>query len=74
MSSATTPDHGAEILARIITPERGGMPVQAAREILDFKLPARDRDRVNELVAKARLALTSEMNLTITNGSPRCWN
>lgn len=54
MSSATTPDHGAEILARVINPEQGGMPAQAAREILDFKLPPRDRDRVNELAVKAR--------------------
>lgn len=54
MSFATTPDFGAEILARVISPEQGGLPVQAARAILDFKLPPRDRDRVNELAAKAR--------------------
>lgn len=54
MSFATTPDHGSEILARVINPGQGGMPTQAAREILDFKLPSDDRDRVNGLAAKAR--------------------
>lgn len=54
MSPAPTPDHGAEILGRIFSPGQGGMPAQAAREILGFKLPLRDRDRVNELAAKAR--------------------
>ena len=54
MSSTNTPDRGAEMLARMITPEHGGMPAQAAREILGFKLPPRDHDRVNELAAKAR--------------------
>ena len=57
MSPAPTPDHGAEILARIFSPGQGGMPAQAAREILGFKLPPRDRDRVNELAAKARQGL-----------------
>jgi hypothetical protein len=33
------------------------MPAQAAREILGSKLPPRDRDRVNELAAKARQGL-----------------
>lgn len=54
MSFATTPDFGADILARVINPEQGGLPAQAARAILDLKLPPRDRDRVNELAAKAR--------------------
>lgn len=54
MSSITTPEIGAEILARVINPEHGGMPAGAAREILNFNLPPGDRDRVNELAAKAR--------------------
>ena len=54
MSSITIPDRGAEILARMINPEQSGMSAEAAREILEFKLPPSDRDRVNELAAKAR--------------------
>ncbi len=54
MRFAPTPDHGAEILARVINPGQGGMPAQAAREMLGFKLPSHDRDRVNELAAKGR--------------------
>ncbi len=54
MSSVSTPDYGAEILARIIQPEYGHMTAEAAREVLEYKLTADDRDRVNELAAKAR--------------------
>ena len=54
MSSITTPDHGGEILARIIQPEQGLMAAEAAREILDYKLTTNDRSRVNELATKAR--------------------
>jgi hypothetical protein len=54
MSPAATPDYGAEILARIFSAGQGGMLAQAAREILGFNLPQPDRNRVNELAAKAR--------------------
>jgi len=74
MRFAPTPDHGAEILARVINPGQGGMPIQAARERLGFKLPSHDRDRVNELAAKARSALKSAQSSTSTNVSPPCWN
>jgi hypothetical protein len=38
----------------MIGPELGGMPARAAREILGFKMPEPDRNRVDELAAKAR--------------------
>jgi hypothetical protein len=54
MSTAATSDFGSEILVRVINPSEGGMPVEAARVMLQFKLAPSDRDRVNELAAKAR--------------------
>jgi hypothetical protein len=54
MSSTTTPDSGAEILARIIRPEQGRMTPEAAREILEYKLPPDDCERVSSLAAKSR--------------------
>ena len=54
MNHATTPDRGAEILARIIRPEEGGLSPDAAQSILRFELTPEDRDAVNALAAKAR--------------------
>ena len=54
MTSTTTPDRGADILARIIRPEDGGMSAEAAQSILSFQLAPEDRDTVNKLAAKAR--------------------
>ena len=54
MTPLTTPDHGSEILARTIKPEEGGLPADAARAILGFSLSQDDRERVNQLAAKAR--------------------
>ena len=54
MSTTTIPDHGAEILIRTIQPEQGGLSSEAARAILRFQLTGDDKDRVNELAAKAR--------------------
>jgi hypothetical protein len=54
MSTIATSDHGSEILVRTIKPAEGGMSAEAAREILHFKLSNDDRDRVNQLAAKAR--------------------
>jgi hypothetical protein len=48
------PSREAEILARAIQPEAGGLTKDAARCIMAIKLPDADRDRVNELAAKAR--------------------
>jgi hypothetical protein len=61
MSSIPTTDRGAEILARTITPEKGDLPVEAARSILRFRLAPADWERVNELAARARSGtLTAE--------------
>jgi hypothetical protein len=61
MSATATTDHGAEILARSIRPDEGGMSAEAARAIIRFKLAKVDADRVNELASKARAgSLTAE--------------
>ncbi len=61
MSPVTTIDRGAEILMRIIQPEAGNLSIEAARSILSFQLSQVDRERVNDLAAKARAdALTLE--------------
>ena len=61
MSSITTTDRGAEILARTIMPEEGNLPIEAARAILRFRLAQADWERVNTLAAKARAGtLTAE--------------
>jgi len=54
MTSVTSPDYGADILSRAIRPQDGDMSVDAARSILKFQLSSNDRDRVDELAAKAR--------------------
>ena len=54
MSSVTTSDHSAEILARAINPADGNLPEDAARSMLEFQLSPDDLDRVNQLAAKAR--------------------
>lgn len=54
MSTATTPDHGSEILARMIKPEQGSLSPDAAKSILCIRLASDDCDRVNTLAAKAR--------------------
>jgi hypothetical protein len=54
MSSIATTDRGAEVLARIIMPEEGNLPIEAARAILRFRLAPADWERVNTLAAKAR--------------------
>ena len=47
-------NHEAEILSRIIAPERHDLPEEAARAILALAFPQRDVDRMNELASKAR--------------------
>jgi len=54
MSQISMIDRGAEILVRTILPEEGDLPIEAARSILKFQLSQADRERVNELAAKAR--------------------
>jgi len=59
MSSVTTTDRGAEILARTIMPEAGDLSIEAARAILRFRLVQADWERVNTLAAKARAGTLS---------------
>jgi hypothetical protein len=67
MSTVTTRDRGAEILARLINPEQGSMTADAARSLLSFRLPPEDRERVNELAEKARAdALTEDERSELT--------
>lgn len=54
MSQISMIDRGAEILVRTIRPEEGNLSIEAARAILTFQLSQADRERVNELAAKAR--------------------
>jgi hypothetical protein len=54
MSQISMIDRGAEILVRTIQPEEGNLSIEAARAILTFQLSQTDRERVNELAAKAR--------------------
>ncbi len=57
MSQLSMIDRGAEILVRTIQPEEGNLPIEAARSILNFQLSQADRERVNELAAKARAGI-----------------
>jgi len=54
MNTISTIDHGTEILTRTIQPTEGNLPVEAARSILSFRLSPTDRERVDQLAAKAR--------------------
>ena len=56
-----TPNSEASILARVITEDPAEITPDVARYLLSMQLPAADRDRVDELSAKAREgSLTSE--------------
>ncbi len=52
--STTLPSHQAEILARTIRVDDAGLSSDAAHSLLALQLPDDDRDRVNQLTAKAR--------------------
>jgi hypothetical protein len=52
--SATTAETETEIWNRTIQPENGNLPLAVARAWLELKLSPGDRERVNELSAKAR--------------------
>ena len=61
MNPLSTTDRGVEILARTIKPEEGTLSIEAARAFLSFQLSPLDRERVNELAARARAGtLTAE--------------
>jgi hypothetical protein len=66
MTRITAPNHEAEILARAIQPGDAGLSEDAARSLLGMKLSDTDRDRVNQLAAKAREGtLTAEERLEL---------
>ena len=53
-SQVITPNTEAAILARIIQSDNRDLTPDAARYLLSMQLPPGDKDRVNELSAKAR--------------------
>lgn len=44
----------AEILSSVVGPDRGGLPLDAARSILDLRFSDEARDRMDELAEKNR--------------------
>ncbi|MBI3822242.1 MAG: hypothetical protein HY289_06130 [Planctomycetes bacterium] len=48
------PNCDVSILARIIQPERGDLPLAAARAILKFAFDPTDQERMDALMVKAR--------------------
>lgn len=54
MLSPTVQASEAEILGRLIEPERGGFPPEAAKAILKIGFDARDKERMHRLSEKAR--------------------
>ena len=58
----------AAIIGRILEPDRPTLPVAAARAILALGFPQVDKDRMNELAAKARAGtLTPTEDAATTN-------
>lgn len=53
MASATI-DSQTAILSRLIMPEHGDLPPEAARSLLKIDFTPRDRERMRQLAAKAR--------------------
>jgi hypothetical protein len=43
----------ATILNRVVDPQQGGWPAEAAKAVLTLSLPAEDRERMNELAEKS---------------------
>lgn len=60
MTTVTMRDRRGQILGRMFRPERGGLSREAAQAILAIQLPPEDRDRVDELAAKARAGELTE--------------
>jgi hypothetical protein len=59
--NATLLDHEAQVLSRTINPNEGTFAPDAARALLTLRFTEIDRERVNELAAKAREgSLTAE--------------
>jgi hypothetical protein len=58
---STTIESGTEVLFRAIRPSEGDMPCEASRWFLRLRLSDEDREKVNQLAAKARAGtLTSD--------------
>jgi hypothetical protein len=53
-ATANIPNCDVAIMARIIQPERGDMPLAAARALLKFDFQESDRERMSALLRKAR--------------------
>ena len=61
MTATTSPNNEIAIFSRVVQPERADMSPEAAQSILKLDFDSQDRDRMNELAAKARHgALTPE--------------
>ena len=52
LSVTTSPE--ADILNRLLRPDQPTLTPEAARSILAIEFPAEDRERMNDLAAKAR--------------------
>jgi hypothetical protein len=58
---STTIDSGTDVLFRAIRPSEGDLPPDASRWLLRIRLSDEDREKVNQLAAKARAGtLTSD--------------
>ena len=53
-SSVASPNTETAILDRLITPDRENLPPEAARYLIGIDFGPKDRERMNELAAKAR--------------------
>ncbi len=60
MSAIASESRTTAIWERILCPETGGLTPEQARAFLALRVPQSDRDRVNELSAKARAGTLTE--------------
>ena len=61
-------DHEAQVLSRTINPDEGNFTPEAARALLCLQMTESDRERVNELAAKARQGLLTTEERAILDG------
>lgn len=54
--STTTSNHEAAIFGRLLQAEKGDLPPELARYVLEIGFAQEDHDRMNQLAAKARVA------------------
>ena len=79
MSSGTTETapSEADILSRVIRPDRGTWSKEAAESVLQFDFPTSDVQRMNWLAAKSRegsLSAIEEAELENYRHAAGCWN